>query len=49
MTRQAPPSDWVAYLVVLVTVVAMMFGKYLMARGDKNEKVTKNDKSKDNR
>jgi hypothetical protein len=49
MTKQAPPSDWVAYGVVLTTVIAMMFGKYLIARGDKDEKVTTNDKPKDNR
>jgi len=45
MTREAPPSDWVAYAVVLSTVLAMMYGKYLMARGDKDEKVSSNDKS----
>ena len=45
MTREAPPSDWVAYIVVFGTVIAMMYGKYLMARGDKNEKVSSNDKS----
>jgi hypothetical protein len=49
MTRQTPPSDWVAYVVVLGTVIAMMYGKYLMARGDKDEKVTSNDKHEDNR
>jgi hypothetical protein len=37
MTRGTPPSDWVAYIVVLSTVAAMMYGKYLMARGDKKE------------
>jgi cytochrome c-type biogenesis protein CcmH/NrfG len=35
MTRTPPPSDWVVYLVVLGTVAAMMYGKYLMGRGDK--------------
>jgi hypothetical protein len=34
MTRGTPPSDWVAYAVVLSTVAAMMFGKYLIAKGD---------------
>jgi len=34
MTRGTPPSDWVAYAVVLGTVIAMMYGKYLIARGD---------------
>ena len=28
-------EPWVAYVVVLVVVAAMMYGKYLMARGDK--------------
>lgn len=28
-------EPWVAYVVVLVVVVAMMYGKYLIARGDK--------------
>lgn len=35
MTRGTPPSDWIAYVVVLTVVVAMMYGKYLIARGDK--------------
>ncbi len=35
MTRGTPPSDWVAYVVVLGTVAAMMYGKYLIGRGDK--------------
>ena len=48
MTRGTPPSDWVAYVVVLGTVAAMMFGKWMMVKGDKNEKVSKNDKSNDN-
>jgi len=49
MTRSTPPSDWVAYVVVLGTVAAMMYGKYLIGRGDKDEEISKNDKSKDNR
>jgi len=48
MTRGTPPSDWVAYIVVLGTVAAMLFGKWLIARGDKDEEISKNDKSKDN-
>ena len=28
-------EPWVAYVVVLLVVAAMMYGKYLMARGDK--------------
>ena len=48
MTKGTPPSDWVAYVVVLGTVAAMMFGKFLIARGDKDEKISKNDKSEDN-
>jgi len=42
MTRTPPPSDWVVYLVVLGTVAAMMFGKYLMGRGDKGDTISKN-------
>jgi hypothetical protein len=34
MTRSTPPSDWVAYVVVFGTVAAMMYGKYLIGRGD---------------
>ena len=49
MTKGTPPSDWVAYVVVLGTVAAMMFGKFLIARGDKNQKISENDKSEDNR
>ncbi len=30
MTKSTPPSDWVAYAVVLGTVAAMLIGKYLM-------------------
>ena len=48
MTRGTPPSDWVAYIVVFSTVAAMMLGKWMMVKGDKNEKVSKNDKSNDN-
>ena len=43
MTRTPPPSDWVVYLVVLSVVAAMMYGKYLIARGDKDDKISKND------
>jgi hypothetical protein len=35
MTRQPPHEDWVVYLVVLSVVAAMMFGKYLIGKGDK--------------
>ena len=48
MTRGTPPSDWVAYVVVLGTVAAMLFGKWLIMRGDKDEEISKNDKSNDN-
>jgi len=34
MTRTPPPADWVVYAVVLGTVAAMMFGKYLIGKGD---------------
>ncbi len=31
-------EPWVVYLVVIGVVVAMMYGKYLMASGDKEDK-----------
>jgi len=34
MTRTPPPSDLLVYIVVLGTVAAMMFGKYLIGKGD---------------
>jgi hypothetical protein len=34
MTRSTPPSDWIVYVVVLGTVAAMMYGKYLIGKGD---------------
>ncbi|MCK5111265.1 MAG: hypothetical protein KAQ94_07065 [Arcobacteraceae bacterium] len=34
MTKGTPPSDWVAYVVVFGVVAAMMYGKYLIGRGD---------------
>ncbi len=34
MVRHAPPSDWVAYAVVGLTVAGMLLGKYLIARSD---------------
>lgn len=49
MTRTPPPEDWVVYAVVLGVVAAMMFGKYLMGRGDKDEVISKNDKSSNNK
>lgn len=30
-------EPWVAYVVVFVVTAAMMYGKYLIARGDKEE------------
>lgn len=47
MTRTPPPEDWVVYAVVLSVVAAMMFGKYLMGRGDKDEFISSN-KPKEN-
>jgi len=44
MTRTPPPENWVVYLVVLSVVAAIMFGKYLMSRGDKNETISNNKK-----
>lgn len=34
MVRSAPPSDWVAYVVVGLTIAGMLLGKYLIAKGD---------------
>ncbi|BFU78403.1 hypothetical protein ALC152_16180 [Arcobacter sp. 15-2] len=42
MTRTPPPEDWVVYAVVLSVVAAIMFGKYLMGRGDKDEFISSN-------
>ena len=48
MTRTPPPADWVVYVVVLSVVVAMMFGKYLIGKGDTPiEDVMKNDIKED--
>ncbi len=47
MTRTPPPEDWVVYAVVLSVVAAMMFGKYLMGRGDKDEFISTNKKPDD--
>ena len=44
MTRTPPPEDWVVYAVVLSVVAAIMFGKYLMGRGDKDEFISTNKK-----
>ncbi|MEA1915134.1 MAG: hypothetical protein U9N30_07440 [Campylobacterota bacterium] len=44
MTRGEPQEAWVAYVVVLVVVAAMLLGKYLMARGDKNDVHSTNNK-----
>jgi hypothetical protein len=49
MTRTPPPADWVVYVVVLGTVAAMMFGKYLMGRGDKDEYISSNKKPDTNK
>ena len=47
MEKALPPSDYVVYLVVIGVVVAMMLGKYLMAKGDKPiDKVIDEDLSK---
>ena len=43
MIRQDPPSDWVAYLIVILITLATILGKILIAKGDK-----KDDKPKDN-
>ena len=35
MVKPPPPSDLSAYIVVISVVIAMMVGKYLMAKWDK--------------
>ncbi len=37
-------EPWVAYLVVIVVVVAMLYGKYLMAGGGSDTKDKDEDK-----
>ena len=34
MTRSTPPSDWVAYIVVGLVTISILFGKHLVAKGD---------------
>jgi len=34
MTRSTPPSDWVAYVVVGLVTISILFGKHLVAKGD---------------
>ena len=43
MTRSQPLADWVAYAVVLGTVASILFGKYLIGKGDEpiQEVITK--------
>jgi len=43
MIRHQPPSDWVAYLVVILVTAATIFGKILITKDTK-----KDDQSKDN-
>jgi len=40
-------EPWVAYVVVLVVVIAMMYGKYLMASGDAKPKEDNNKDKKE--
>jgi hypothetical protein len=47
MTRTPPPSDWVAYLTVFLVVVATMYGKFLIGRGDKDDIISTNEKKED--
>ena len=37
-------EPWVAYVVVLVVVMAMMYGKYLIANGDDDNSKDKEEK-----
>ena len=34
MAHHQPPSDWVAYVVVLLVTAATLYGKHLIAKGD---------------
>ncbi|MBT3280654.1 MAG: hypothetical protein HOF69_05225 [Campylobacteraceae bacterium] len=44
MTRGEPQEAWVAYVIVLGVVAAMMYGKYLIGRGDQDETISSNNK-----
>ena len=44
MTRGEPQEAWVAYVIVLGVVAAMMYGKYLIGRGDKDDVISTNNK-----
>jgi hypothetical protein len=44
MVRHQPPSDWVAYITVFLVVVATMYGKFLIGRGDKDDTISTNNK-----
>ena len=35
MTKNAPMDDWVVYVMMIAIFAAIMYGKYLMGRGDK--------------
>ncbi len=35
---RSEPQHWVAYVVVGLVVVAIMYGKYLIAKGDIDDK-----------
>ncbi len=37
MTRMQPHSDSTVYLMMTIIVIAIMYGKYLMGRGDKKK------------
>ena len=39
-------EPWVAYLVVIGVVAAMMYGKYLMGSGGDEDSTPKNDEEK---
>lgn len=48
MVKAEPLSDFIVYLLVVGIVLAMMLGKYLIAKGDKPiEEVIEEDLSKD--
>ena len=32
MTNNMPQEDWIAYAIVILVVIAIMFGKYLIGK-----------------
>jgi len=47
MVRPTPPSDWVVYIVVIATVAALLFGKFLIFFNDKEAKESETEQLED--